>query len=100
MSFSLFESKRAYWNKVNTKIVSCLKLCQKHLSTDDEKMIQDYLEHNELGLAAETLVDIAMEDGWDVSNSTRLEILSVFEIMQYDERKEARYETYKKWASE
>ena len=88
--------KRKYWNEVNNHISACLTKCDSFISEKIREDVKEYLYHNELGLAAETLADIAIEEDWSLPNETKEEILQIFEIMGYRDRKSEVFEIYER----
>ena len=53
---TLSQSERIkVWQDIENKIVEALRQCEGQLAADASEEISDYLAHNELGLAWETL---------------------------------------------
>ena len=92
--------KLKYWEDTNQAISASLSSCGELISASLQEDIRRYLEHNELGLAVELLVDTAINEHLPIEKSIKASILRILNAMDYAKDEPERYRTYVNWASE
>jgi hypothetical protein len=92
------EQKIEYWDEVNKDIQCCVSLCEGVIPSEIIVGVQEYLSHNELGLALELLADIAIKNNLNLSVAARIAIINTFKKMQYHISEKEQYQEYEQWA--
>lgn len=87
--------KIKFWGEVELDIKRCLSLCGELVSEEHSKEISNYLSHNELGIALESLAAMIMEYKWNISKQAKKHILKTFEKMGYEESETEFYNLFK-----
>lgn len=67
--------KLAFWQDIAEKLYQALELCQDQINAGMMYEIREYIEHNELGLAWETLCDALDETDEIPPNAAQVLIL-------------------------
>ncbi len=91
--------KIKYWSEIENDILQCLSLCGDCIPSDIASTVNEYLSHNELGIALEILTDMAVEHEWNISDQAKKYILRTFKKMDYHKTDTEQYESYKKWVN-
>ena len=92
---TLSQSERIkVWQDIENKIVEALRQCEGQLAADASEEISDYLAHNELGLAWETLSEELVAQEVPLPESARQLLLEAGSRMGFDQ---AGTRNYKLW---
>jgi len=88
--------KSEYFKEIENDIHCCLSLFGDCVPDDVANNIQEYLSHNELGIALEILADLAIKYSWNIGDEAKIIILNTFKKMDYHISDRDQYESYKK----
>lgn len=88
--------KIAYWIEVENDINQCLTLCGDNVPIDIFDEVNEYLLHNELGIAIELLVCAVIENKWAIPDDAKDNILITLEKMGYKKSDLEEYQRYVK----
>jgi len=90
------EEKLKYFKEIEFDIHCCLSLSGDCVPEDVANNIQEYLSHNELGIALEVLSDLAIKYNWKIGDEAKKRILNTFKKMDYHISDRDQYESYEK----
>ena len=87
--------KIKFWQNIESKIKEALRQCEDQLPASIIEQVSDYLEHNELGLAWETLGGelVTLEV---IPESAQQTILEAGICMRFDQIESQNYELWRK----
>lgn len=92
--------KRKYFEDIRREILTALEASAKLVSTASQAEVHHYLDHNELGLAIELLVQILMHENLPVDKSIKTSIMITLTRMGYASDEPELYEAYGQWCKE
>ena len=87
--------KTWYWEEISRDIWQCVLMCIDVLPEGVAVDIQQYLEHNELGLAIELLAYMAIQHEGSIRRDVKAAILRTLAKMGYEEDEPEQYCSYK-----
>ncbi|NQZ90702.1 MAG: hypothetical protein HRT54_24350 [Colwellia sp.] len=89
--------KIACWTDIEEQIKQCIFLCGNKAPQSVTEEIEDYLSHNELGIAIELLVCSAIQDNWSISKEAKCQILNTLISMDYHKTDIEEFQQYESW---
>jgi len=96
---TLSQSERIkFWQDIESKIVEALRQCESHLSADLAEEISDFLGHNELGLAWETLSEELVAQEVPLPMSARQLLIEAGSRMGFDQAETRNYKLWRNMA--
>ena len=97
---TLNQSERIkFWQDIEDKIIEALRHCESQLSADVSEEISDYLVHNELGLAWETLSEELVAQESPLPESARQLLLETGSRMGFDQAGTRNYTLWRTMAN-
>ena len=76
----------AYYDDIRGRLMGLLVRLGDRLDLPTQDWVHEFLDHNELGLALETMADGLGEAGAPVEDQERSEILALVGVMRMDDR--------------
>jgi len=89
------EEKNRYYEEVSRDIWQCVLMCADVFPEGVVEDIRQYLGHNELGLAIESLAYMVIQHEVSISRDVKAAIMRTFSKMGYEEDEPEQYCAYK-----